>query len=249
MGVKYLKDGESFSFDPSFGFSGSVDTPTRGPGGPQPYAKGGMTKAPKAAVIVAAPAQPKISVTPEKAVGALRQAAAMGALAGAKAAGGARPAMRPALTPAIAPPPGGGMSPMGGAPAPMGMKRGGRRMAKGGRFDEGGPAMDEDDGKPLPKPKAPPPTKTSGRGNEPLPRPRPNVEDDYYPPGEAKGGKWIGKGISRPGRMKKLAKEHGVSVHQEMERDKHSSSPSLRSAANLGLRLTGGDLSPRKRKG
>ena len=65
--------------------------------------------------------------------------------------------------------------------------------------------------------------------------------------GKAEGG-FIHGVIHHPGRMKNLAKEHGVSVHQEMESDKHSSSPSLRSAANLGLRLTGGDLSPRKKR-
>ena len=64
----------------------------------------------------------------------------------------------------------------------------------------------------------------------------------------AAGGKFIQKGIRHPGRMKNLAKRHGIGVHQEMERDKHSSDPSLRSAANLGLRLTGGDLSPRKKR-
>lgn len=57
-------------------------------------------------------------------------------------------------------------------------------------------------------------------------------------------GNFIGKAIHHPGRMKKLAKAHGRSVHAEMEHDKHSKSASLRSAANLGLRLTGGDLKP-----
>lgn len=62
------------------------------------------------------------------------------------------------------------------------------------------------------------------------------------------GGKFIQHAIHHPGRMKNLAEEHGVSTHEEMEHDKHSSDPSLRSAANLGLRMTGGDLSPHKRK-
>lgn len=53
---------------------------------------------------------------------------------------------------------------------------------------------------------------------------------------------FIKSAIKRPGRMKRLAAENGRSVHAEMEHDKHSSDPSLRSAANLGLRLTGGDL-------
>lgn len=55
--------------------------------------------------------------------------------------------------------------------------------------------------------------------------------------------------IKHPGRMKRLAAEHGRSVHEEMEHDKHSSDPSLRSAANLGLRLTGGDLSHHNHRG
>lgn len=59
--------------------------------------------------------------------------------------------------------------------------------------------------------------------------------------------KFIKSAIKHPGRMKRLAKEHGVSTHEEMERDKHSKNKSLRSAANLGLRLTGGDLSPHKK--
>jgi hypothetical protein len=60
--------------------------------------------------------------------------------------------------------------------------------------------------------------------------------------------KFIKAAIKHPGRMKKLAAAHGRSVHEEMEHDKHSKDPSLRAAANLGLRLTGGDLSPHKNK-
>lgn len=55
-------------------------------------------------------------------------------------------------------------------------------------------------------------------------------------------GNFIKSAIKHPGRMKRLAKAHGRSVHAEMEHDKDSSSASLRSAANLGLRLTRGDL-------
>jgi hypothetical protein len=50
--------------------------------------------------------------------------------------------------------------------------------------------------------------------------------------------RWISKAIKRPGRMKKRAAAAGRSVHAQMEHDKHSSDPSLRSAANLGLRLS-----------
>ena len=76
----------------------------------------------------------------------------------------------------------------------------------------------------------------------PAPAPRTGV------PAMAEGGHFIKESIHHPGRMKALAKRHGVSTHEEMERDKHSSDPSLRSAANLGLRLTGGDLKPHRGK-
>ncbi len=49
---------------------------------------------------------------------------------------------------------------------------------------------------------------------------------------------FIKSAIKHPGRMTRLAKKHGVSVHEEMERDKHSKDASLRGAANLGLRLS-----------
>lgn len=51
--------------------------------------------------------------------------------------------------------------------------------------------------------------------------------------------KWISKAIKHPGRETERAKEHGVSVHQQMEADSHSSNPSLRGAGKLGLRLSG----------
>lgn len=59
--------------------------------------------------------------------------------------------------------------------------------------------------------------------------------------------KFIKGAIKHPGRMKNLAKEHGVSTHEEMENDKDKPG-GLGAAARLGLRLTGGDLSPRKNK-
>ncbi len=121
--MKYLKPGQDFSAsdfaNSGFGFTGSADTPTRGPGGPQAYAKGGVHKGTKAALLIAAPAQPKISVTPQRAAGALKAAATMGMMAGAKAAGGARPALGPAMSPAM------------GTPAAVpGMKKGGKFIAK-----------------------------------------------------------------------------------------------------------------------
>jgi hypothetical protein len=50
--------------------------------------------------------------------------------------------------------------------------------------------------------------------------------------------KWISGAIKHPGRETRRAKEHGVSVHEQMEADAHSNDPSLRGAGNLGLRLS-----------
>lgn len=50
---------------------------------------------------------------------------------------------------------------------------------------------------------------------------------------------FIQRAIKRPGRMKRGAKRAGMSTHAYMEKEKHSSDPSMRSAANLGLRLEG----------
>jgi hypothetical protein len=50
--------------------------------------------------------------------------------------------------------------------------------------------------------------------------------------------KWIDKAIKRPGRETRRAKEHGVSTHEQMERDSHSKNKSLASAGRLGLALS-----------
>jgi len=50
--------------------------------------------------------------------------------------------------------------------------------------------------------------------------------------------KLISKAIKHPGRETRRAKEHGISVHEQMEEDSHSKDPSLRGAGNLGLRLS-----------
>lgn len=63
-----------------------------------------------------------------------------------------------------------------------------------------------------------------------------------------KGGHFIQGAIKHKGRETERAHASGRSVHEQMEHDSHSKDPSLRSAANLGLRMTGGDLSPHKRK-
>ena len=62
--------------------------------------------------------------------------------------------------------------------------------------------------------------------------------------------------IKRPGRMKAGAARAGMGLHAYEEKASHSSDPSLRAAANLGLRFAkGGDLHhgkkhviPRRRK-
>lgn len=59
--------------------------------------------------------------------------------------------------------------------------------------------------------------------------------------------KFIKSAIRHPGREKERAKEHGISTHEQMERDSHSPDKSLAAAGRLGLRLTGGDLSPHKK--
>lgn len=51
--------------------------------------------------------------------------------------------------------------------------------------------------------------------------------------------KFIQKAIKHPGRETRRAKEHGISVHEQLVRDARSSNPSLRGAGQLGLRLTG----------
>lgn len=54
---------------------------------------------------------------------------------------------------------------------------------------------------------------------------------------------WISKSIKHPGIEKERAKEHGISTHEQLEKDSHSSNPTLRGRGDLGLRFEkGGDL-------
>lgn len=53
----------------------------------------------------------------------------------------------------------------------------------------------------------------------------------------ARGG-WIKSAIHHPGRERARAERNGVTVHEQLERDSHSSDPSLRGAGTLGLRLS-----------
>lgn len=57
----------------------------------------------------------------------------------------------------------------------------------------------------------------------------------------AKG--FIKKAIKHPGIEKARAKSNGISTHAQLEKDAHSTSPTLRGRGNLGLRFEkGGDL-------
>ena len=59
---------------------------------------------------------------------------------------------------------------------------------------------------------------------------------------------FIKKAIKHPGREKKRAAASGRPVHEQLVHDSHSNTPSLRAAGSLGLRLTGGDLSRKRKK-
>ncbi len=61
--------------------------------------------------------------------------------------------------------------------------------------------------------------------------------------------KFLKSAIKNPGRMKRGAAHAGMSLHAYEEKESHSSDPSMRSAANLGLRFgKGGDLHHGKKK-
>ena len=54
---------------------------------------------------------------------------------------------------------------------------------------------------------------------------------------------WIGGAIKHPGIEKKKAAASGISTHQQLEKDSHSSNASVRGRGLLGLRFQkGGDL-------
>lgn len=64
----------------------------------------------------------------------------------------------------------------------------------------------------------------------------------------AKSSKWISGAIKHPGIEKQRAARNGISTHQQLEKDSHSSNPTLRARGNLGLRFEkGGDLHPKKK--
>lgn len=49
---------------------------------------------------------------------------------------------------------------------------------------------------------------------------------------------FIQKAIKRPGIEKRRAKAAGISTHEQLVRDSHSSDPTRRKEGNLGLTLT-----------
>lgn len=54
---------------------------------------------------------------------------------------------------------------------------------------------------------------------------------------------WLRGAISHPGIEKEKAARNGVSTHQQLEKDSHSSNPKIRGRGTLGLRFQkGGDL-------
>lgn len=54
---------------------------------------------------------------------------------------------------------------------------------------------------------------------------------------------FIASAIKHPGIEKQKAKESGISTHQQLEKDSHSSDASVRGRGLLGLRFQkGGDL-------
>lgn len=60
---------------------------------------------------------------------------------------------------------------------------------------------------------------------------------------------WIKGAISHKGSEIKRAKEHGVSTHEQLETDSHSSNAKLRGRGTLGLRFErGGDLHKKAEK-
>lgn len=61
---------------------------------------------------------------------------------------------------------------------------------------------------------------------------------------------FIRKAIKHPGIEKAKARRNGVSTHTQLERDAHSSNPSVRGRGLLGLRFEGyhGGISGKKKK-
>lgn len=60
---------------------------------------------------------------------------------------------------------------------------------------------------------------------------------------------WIKKAITHPGVEKARAKAHGISTHAQLEKDSHSTNPTLRGRGQLGLRFEKhGDLHAAEKK-
>jgi hypothetical protein len=54
--------------------------------------------------------------------------------------------------------------------------------------------------------------------------------------------KWLGGAVRHPGIEKKKAAAAGISTHQQLEKDSHSSNPSVRGRGALGLRFQRGEF-------
>lgn len=57
---------------------------------------------------------------------------------------------------------------------------------------------------------------------------------------------WIAGAIKHPGVEKARAKKNGISTHEQLEKDAHSSNPTLKKRGNLGLTLS--KMSKRRKK-
>lgn len=58
---------------------------------------------------------------------------------------------------------------------------------------------------------------------------------------------WIAGAIKHPGIEKRKAKEAGISTHEQLVKDSHSSNPSVRGRGQLGLRLSAMSRMARKK--
>ncbi len=223
MGVKYMRDGEDFHFDKDFGFTKSAnagmtsDSSPRGmyvDGVKELKARGGHSR--KKKMSLGGPSSPF----------------------GPGMGGG----IDPIVPPPTQPPMGGGIDPIRapGTPNPQAFAH---ANPQANFLRPPMPATQPPATSPRPYMNTPtfpagiggqPPSWASEIGSSQIPAQPPTML--------AKGGKFIQKGIKHPGRMKKLAARHGVSLGEEISKDKHSKDPSLRAAANLGARFRSGEF-------
>lgn len=272
MAVKFLREGEDFSFDKSFGFTGSAQGrhDTRAHPGQDDnefgdgLAKGGRHRTRRMADggNMPMPGQPNPGLP-----GARRQTPRIVPPTGARvpmvAKGGALTAATAPAGPAAPRAPGKPSKvpiEMAANAARGAFKIGARMGAQGvakrlgiGAQGQGRPAAAPAAAPAAMRPAAPPAPPAAGpilpraalAPPPPMARPAPTMAPPSgAPPMPAMkgGGKFIQKAVKRPGRMTNLAARHGVSLGEELAKDVHSSDPSLRGAALLGRRFRSGDL-------